>query len=552
MLRGKSFSWRRESRKSSSRIKVSNPEALVLLGALIPAAGWLWPYLAPLSLVGFVPLLHLADHFNSARVERATWKYWLHLMAAFLLWNILATWWIVNSSIGGAIAAFFFNSVFMTVPFLVFYYFLPRIKLGNALLAFICAWMGFEYLHMQWDLAWPWLNLGNTFAGTPFLVQWYKYLGAQGGSFWILWINVIAYRATTEPDDRWIRIAFGSVIALIPMVWSVWSYNQPLDLSGKKIEVAVVQPNIDPYKEKFSDSPSFISPEQQLDRLIRLSDKVITSNTKFVLWPETSLPVATNEDNVKYESLLIQLRAWLGRHKGLNLIAGGTTFKQYASKELATPSSRYSQTAGYYDFFNSALHIRDTGVVNIYHKSKLVPGVEKLPFPELLAGLAIQMGGTSGTLGTQKVRSVFPNNDGDKVGPIICYESVFGDFVADYVRRGAQFLGVVTNDGWWGNTPGHKQHLYFSSLRCIETGKWLARAANTGISCFVDPKGRILDPTEYWVQASLVGDLYLNDQDTLYVRTGDWLYLLCIGGLAGFLIYVMYPILNFRKTAGKN
>lgn len=472
-------------------------------------------------------------------------------MAAFMLWNILSTWWIVNSTIAGALGAFFFNSLFMTVPFLIFFYFLKRLKIGNALLAFLCAWMGFEYLNMNWDLAWPWLNLGNVFAGTPFLVQWYKYLGAQGGSFWIIWVNFITYRSLTEPDDRSIRIALGSLIVAGPFIWSVYSWYQPLKNEGKAIEVAVVQPNIDPYKEKFSDSPNFISPEQQLDRLIRLSDKVIKPETKFILWPETSIPIVLNEDNLRYESMVLQIRSWLSRHQGLNLVAGGTTYKQYASKELATPTSRYTQMAGYYDFFNSGVHIRDTGVVGIYHKSKLVPGVEKLPFPELLAGLAINLGGTSGTLGSQAVRSVFIDNEGNKMGPIICYESIFGDFVNDYVRRGSQFLGVITNDGWWGNTPGHIQHLYFSSLRCIETGKWLARAANTGTSCYVDPKGTIYQPTEYWVQAALTQTIYLNDEETFYTRTGDWIYQLCVLGLGGFLIYVMYPIFNFKREAAK-
>ena len=128
----------------------------------------------------------------------------------------------------------------------------------------------------------------------------------------------------------------------------------------------------------------------------------------------------------------------------------------------------------------------------LYHKAKLVPGVETLPsFLNFMGKWFEDFGGISGTLGRDSERKVFvPWDNHFKAAPIICYESIFGDYITEYVRKGANILTIITNDGWWGNTPGYKQHMNYARLRAIETRKWVARSANTGISCFIDPVGK--------------------------------------------------------------
>jgi apolipoprotein N-acyltransferase len=179
------------------------------------------------------------------------------------------------------------------------------------------------------------------------------------------------------------------------------------------------------------------------------------------------------------------------------------------------------------------LFIDSTENIQIHHKSKLTPGVENMPSLGIfkpLENLAINLGGTTGSLGIEKQPMIFTDEIGTKVAPIICYESVYGEFVSNYISKGAQAIFVITNDGWWSDSPGHRQHFLFSILRAIETRRSIARSANTGISAFINQRGDVFQKTDYWVPAALRGTINLNDKMTYYTRNGDY-----IAHISGFI-----------------
>jgi apolipoprotein N-acyltransferase len=178
----------------------------------------------------------------------------------------------------------------------------------------------------------------------------------------------------------------------------------------------------------------------------------------------------------------------------------------------------------YYEILNAAIHLKKGQVeVPLYRKSKLVPGPEIFPFKEILffmEPLVTSLGGTIAGLGTQKERSIFEGEKG-KIAPIICYESVFGSYVTDYLKKGAEALVIMTNDGWWDKTPGHLQHLRYASLRAIETRKGVARAANTGVSAFINQRGDLIAQSKYGEATALKGNLMFNNKTTFYTQWGD-------------------------------
>ncbi|MDR0419114.1 MAG: apolipoprotein N-acyltransferase, partial [Prevotellaceae bacterium] len=211
----------------------------------------------------------------------------------------------------------------------------------------------------------------------------------------------------------------------------------------------------------------------------------------------------------------------------------------------------------YYDVYNSAFQV-DTNGVQLYHKSKLVVGVEMLPYPQYLKfvkKLSVNLGGSSGGLGTQEERATFISDKDEefKVGPIICYESIYGEFVTEYVHKGANMLFIITNDGWWRNTPGHRQHLHYARLRAIETRRSIARSANTGISAIINQRGELEQRSSWWVRTALLGTINANDKITPYVKWGD-----SIGRLATFItiLIAIYAIsrklITFRSTNKKS
>jgi len=173
-----------------------------------------------------------------------------------------------------------------------------------------------------------------------------------------------------------------------------------------------------------------------------------------------------------------------------------------------------------------------------------------MPFGAILKPLesfALDLGGTTGSLGSQEESSVFSSEFTEiKTAPVICYESVYGDYVASYVRKGANLIFVITNDGWWDNTPGYKQHMAYSRLRAIETRRSIARAANTGISCFINQRGDVLQTTGWWKATAIKGILNANDEMTVFAKAGNY-----IGRLASFLALglIIYSFVRSKKDA---
>jgi apolipoprotein N-acyltransferase len=293
---------------------------------------------------------------------------------------------------------------------------------------------------------------------------------------------------------------------------------------GEAAEVVVVQPNIDPYKEKFRDSENFIPLDQQLARLLELSESKITPNTKLVVWPETAMGSNFQEDQLNNYPEINTLKQFIAQHPGLDLLTGINSYQLYP--DAKTASARYREDLGYYDVFNTGLYLTNDGRAELYHKSKLVPGVEKLPYPaffKFLGPLAINLGGMVGTHGTQDTRTVFFHSQQKNIAaaPVICYESIYGGYVSEYVKNGASLICVITNDGWWSDSPGYRQHLQYATLRAIENRRCVARAANTGISGFINQRGDFMQRSEWWKQAALRENVKLNTNLTLYSRTGE-------------------------------
>ena len=299
-------------------------------------------------------------------------------------------------------------------------------------------------------------------------------------------------------------------------------------------KIVIVQPNIDPYNEKFSGTY-----EHQLQKMLDLALEKTDSTTEYVVLPETALVEDIWEDELEQSSSIITIRKFLEKYPKLKIIIGASTAKAFKPGEALSETARkFYKSENYYDAYNTAFHFENSEAIQKYHKSKLVPGVEQMPLQfifKYFEQFALEMGGTTGSLGFQSTRTVFSSTDSEvKFAPVICYESVYGEYVTEYVKNGANVISVITNDGWWGNSPGHIQHLKLSKLRAIENRRWVVRSANTGISCFISPQGVVSQATEYWVPASIAGTVELNNEFTFYTRFGDY-----IGRIAMYLAFML-------------
>jgi apolipoprotein N-acyltransferase len=503
---------------------------LSLLSAVLLSLAWPSNGFAPLIFIAFVPLFFVHDFIVNQETKTRKLSVFRMVYLSLFVWNVLTTWWIWNSTGIGAAAAIILNTLFMTTTFWL--YQTTRKKLfgnkgGMYLLVFF--WLSWEYLHLNWDLNWPWLNLGHVFVTRHTWIQWYEYTGVAGGTAWVLLMNILAFNATKaalkiNESKRPFYIAISAFLALgiIPVMISKQMYSTYVE-TGKETEIVVVQPNVDPYNEQFE-----LDPESVIERNLSLAATAMTPNTDFVLSPESAIQEQIWEERMQSSKALRQVQTFVKQYPHVSYVIGASTFGIVPKgHEMDHAARKFLSSDSYYYAYNTAFCIDSTNNYKHYHKSKLTPGVEMMPswfFLRPLKSYAINLGGTFGTLKIDNEYRVFTNaHTGVSGAPLICYESVYGEFVTGFVRNGANIIFVITNDGWWGNTPGHKQHFDFSVLRAIETRRSVARSANTGISAFIDQRGDVYQKTPYWEKAVIRQKLRTNDRLTFYVKHGDYL-----------------------------
>lgn len=519
----------------NSAVKFRWPILATWLSGFLLWMSWPISGIPGLILLAWVPMLWSWPSLANRSIAYR-WASWYGLA---LIWNTGTTWWIVNASMGGAILAIGANSLLMAGVLEAGHTVFRKRGYAWGIVALSGLWLGFERLHLNWELTWPWLTLGNAFSEQPNWVQWYSITGHLGGSVWVWITNALAALAWNPSAEKKINkrlMIYWATAVTIPLGISAWMNLLPLS-KGPLQEVVVVQPNVDPYNEKFSGT----EPMQQLVKALSLAKPYLTSNTNWLVFPETVIPYNLWENKLDSTPEILFLRGFACSYPNLAIVLGSGTARAYP--DAVSPPTESARPlfggAGFYDSYNTGLMVGCTGRVPVYHKSRLVPGVEKIPFAWIfghLESLAINLGGTLGSLGTQAERTAFKHPKGyASVAPIICYESVYGDYVADYVRKGAQVLCIMTNDGWWGDTPGYKQHLSYARLRAIETGRWVVRSANTGTSALIDPRGRIIHRTAWWQPDAFRVTFPALSSNTWFVRLGDAWSLAF--GLVGLLIW---------------
>jgi apolipoprotein N-acyltransferase len=491
-----------------------------VLSGILLSIPFLLPHTGLILLFAFVPLLWM-EHAFTVSGTKGCWKYYA---LTFVIWNALTVFWVCYSTFMGGVFAVLGNAFQMFVVFAVFRrvkrWFLKKGKTDVLAYVFLAVlWVAWEFFYFDAEVSFPWLVLGNGFATNVSLVQWYEVTGVLGGSLWVWIVNLGLFFVFSNQFAKR-KILLVGIFILTPILFSItrfYTYKEP----ARPVEVVIVQPNIDPWKEKYSSMPQ----AEQDRKILTLARQQITSSTRYVIAPETSVHEIVLGDYFSSPSVLLY-KDLVEEYPGTAFVFGANTIGFYPpSAKKPTPSARRYQDR-WYEVYNSAVQLDTSDFVQVYHKSKLVVGSEKMPYINLfpfIEKLSLNLGGTTGTLGTQTERTVFSRTDSrEATGVAICYESIYGEFFTGYVKNGANFMTVITNDGWWRNTPGYRQHVSYASLRAIETRRSIAHSANTGISALINQKGERLVETRWWEPASLNGIINLNDALTFYVKHGDY------------------------------
>jgi apolipoprotein N-acyltransferase len=482
---------------------------LLSLPWVVRGTGWI-------LLFAFIPLL-LAGRTKSGAI-------FLQSYPAFLIWNLLSTWWIGYVSIFGMLFIAVANSFFMSVVWWAACKMVDRFGKVPGYFSLLVFWISYEFISHKGALPWPWLTLGNGFASSVKLIQWFEFTGVLGGSMWILLVNVAVFecmllvRKSTK-EHAW-KFPLGAIVMIVlPILLSYYLYESET-LTGKRINAVILQPNIDPYTEKFSG----MTEKEQVDRLINLAKRSVSDSTHLIVAPETAFP-AFLEDSIESNVETIRyFREGLKLNSEKNLIGGAIT--KVSSIQRGDFEKKPKASGGGTKSFNSAFLVTDWNKIQYAHKNLLVAGVEKTPFREyldFLPDLLIETGGSTGELTPGNEPKLFKMNSGELAGPIICFESIFGDYVRKQVLNGANFLVVLTNDGWWKRSPGTWQHFDYARLRAIEHRRMVCQSANTGVSGCIDQSGEVLLQSGVNTSCSLKCSLICDSRITFYTIYGDYL-----------------------------
>ena len=507
----------RQIQGASQGHRFRNIVLAVLTGGLLTAAWPTWG-IAPLAFIGFVPLLLLENRIAQGEKGRMFWLSFL----AFLIWNVATTWWVWNAT-PAATLAWILNALFMAIVFQVFHLTKKKIcnkPLGNFIL--IPYWMAFELLTYWWSIKWPWLSLGHVFSSKVSWIQWYEYTGVAGGTLWVLLVNILIanilqHFKSRETKPLLVNLGAEVLVLLLPILIGTRIYKHYED-QGEDVEVIVVQQNCDPWNEQFDHNLD----DQVVQNNINLSLPLVTPKTRFVVSSESAIQEGISLEHTKDSRALKMLHGYIQRFPQMAFVIGGTTYEWVPQGMEDDFPARPTNSGRYYYCHNSALLI-DTVDMQHRNKSQLTPAVEAIPeWMGFLRNFSLTMGIARGTLKGDPESKVMTFGD-YKVGAAICYESAFGEYVSSFCKKGADLLFVITNDGWWGDTPGYKQHFEFSKLRAIECRRCIARSANTGRSGFFNQRGDVLQQTQYWVPDAIRTTLKANDKVTFYAKHGDYL-----------------------------
>jgi len=479
------------------------PIVLVFLSALFLSMPWL-SILSPFAFVGFVPILILW--------KRNVKHFLLWVMFALLLWMSFSCWWVTIATAAAFVGIPLFGLIYNWLPFVIWYKIQKWASEPIRWILFISLYLIGEGLYTYAEFSFPWLTLGNAFARTPILVQWYEWTGVFGGSMWVLLVNVLVFKFITE---RKCRASLIATIA-IPVVCSICLYFA-YSSDGQQKSFAVIQPNLNPYTDKYGN----MSVHQQLDVILDEASKCKNKKVDYFIAPETAIDVNIWTDRLADDPYVCKVRSFIRSCQLSPVMVIGATTVSKVSPSLSYDYATRKIGDIYYMMFNSSLWIDSTRNVDYYHKGCLVVGAEKLPYPKFFRSIeratGIPFGGIFGNYGRSKRRDVYHG-----VGTAICYESIYSEYFTEYIHSGAKIMTVITNDGWWNDTPGHVQHMNFSRLRAIETRRAIARSANTGISCLINGRGDVIDSLGWDKKGVLFGTLQEDDRQTLYVRLGDW------------------------------
>ncbi|MBI9074501.1 MAG: apolipoprotein N-acyltransferase [Desulfatibacillum sp.] len=495
----------------------------ILLTAAFPKAGWSW-----LAWFAFLPL------FFAVR-NKSWWQAFKLGLIMGMVHYLGLVYWVdgVMRQYGGlswyaSVPLLFLLSFYLSIYVAVFTAFTRKgpIQPMTHLALAPALWVALEYARTYFFTGFPWGLLGHTQYQNLEIIQISDATGAYGVSALIILVNYGLYLlgaslysgtlfGPTLPRKKGLLAVVAAGLAL----GGAWYYGQ-VSVQGLQnsfkdspsLEVVIVQGNID---QNLKWNPAY--QEHTVNTYVRLTKGALTKNTELVVWPESAMPFYFSAT----EPFLTARVLTAARENHTFLLTGSMSFERTDGDPL---------------FYNSAFLIGQNGkILGKYDKAHLVPWGEYVPLKKYMPFINNLVEQVSDFSAGREGQAISAN--GARLGVLICYEIIFPALARHQVLEGANLLVTITNDAWFGRSSAPYQHFSTAVFRAVENHRSVARAANSGISGFVDPTGKILEPTELFEEAARNAVLPILNQTTIYTRYGDVFCFICMGLALMLLIF---------------
>jgi apolipoprotein N-acyltransferase len=488
---------------------------------------------------GLAPYLSVIEKREKLReVNFAT-----YLMA--FVFTLVSVYWVGGWQVGkdeflmiGGALLMFINPLFFLIASTLLYFSRGVFKKTASLFLFPIYWVAYEYAYMVTDASFPWLTLGNGLSHFNLFIQPADIIGAMGLSAVVVYINIFIYKAAvkykTDRRAAYYYSAGALLLIIVPVIYGAVKVSSFKSL-GEKVKIGLIQPDIDPY-EKWAGRGL----EDFTDEYFALSKKAVDDGAEVLVWPETALPVYLFSGN--YQGTVVRIKEFL-RRNNVQLLTGMPDLIYFREGDKMPPDVKQNRMGTFhYATYNAVLLVDPyCDTLQRYGKMKLVPFGERVPFVDELPFLGAFFKWEVGISGWNVGRdtsvfnvSVYNKAAADsapvflspvpgkkqsfKVNACVCYESVYPAFIAQFTQKGARLITVVTNDSWYGNSSGPYQHKEISALRAVENRRGVIRAANGGISCYINPIGVTERATSMYEKNYLVADVVLQDEMTFFAK----------------------------------
>ncbi len=482
--------------------------APLLSGALLGLSFPSYPFIR-LEIIAWVALVPL---LISLRTVEKPGELFRRIYLTMFLFCMISLWWVSLATFPGGVLTIVAQAFFLTVPLFAFFALKKMAGYRFALFSLPFVWVAWEWAYMQQDLSLGWLTLGNSQANLNLMIQYADLVGVWGVSFWLLWFNVLVVLSLIgSKKEATGSLAIMAFMVAAPLLYATVLLSREEGAAEKEsgLRVTLVQPDINPHEKWVAYNSVEI-----MERYYRMTGKAVRENRpELVIWPETAIPFSILDTAYASDLRLLHfaLQQW-----NTALLTG---FIDVAS-EPNHPFESYNA---------SMLLEPGSGVPQIYHKMRLVPFAERVPYIDSFPWLGTLTFSLSGIRGWGKGHDASvmefssPRHGKVVLANIICYESIFPTLVSEFVRKGAKLLTLVTNDGWYGTSYGPYQHLAIGRMRCIENRRAMARCANTGLTVVLDKFGRTIAEVPWWQKECLTAEVPLESRMTFYTAHPDLL-----------------------------